>query len=145
MKKRKSLFVIVMCVVMLFSTTAAFAADLSVSVNGLDDSRSITSGSVSFARSSALRGKMVLTASSAETDVSYIKATVTVERKYSSGWDQYYAPYEVYGDAHTGSLLITEYIDVNASGTYRLKVVFEDKKGSVTSTTGAKYSQSVSL
>ena len=145
MKKRKSLFVIVMCVVLLFSTTATFAADLDVSVTGLDYTRTIGSGSVSLTRVGALEGRALLTCSSFSTNLDYIKATITVERKYSSGWDQYYAPYDVYGDAATGELTVKETINVNATGTYRVKVVFEDKIGSVTTTTSAKYSSAVSL
>ncbi|WP_130864093.1 hypothetical protein [Bacilliculturomica massiliensis] len=145
MKKRRSLFVIVMCVVLLFSTTAAFAADLDVKVNGVDDTRTIGSGSVSFTRADALRGKAIYSASSFSTNVEYIKATVTVERKYSSGWDQYYAPYEVYGNSRTGEIDVVEYIDVNASGTYRIKVVFEDKVNGVVNRTSGRYSSAISL
>lgn len=143
--KRKSLLAIVLCVVMIFSTAAIYAADLDTRVDGIDDSRAITSGSVGMVRSSALRGKMTLTCSSSVTDLTYIKATVTVEKKYSSGWSQYADPFELYGNAEFGNLTIVDYVDVKESGTYRIKVVFEEKKGSVTMTTSGKYSQAVSL
>lgn len=143
--KKKSLAAFVLALTMVFSTAAVYASEVTSASFVEDGTRMIAAGSVSMTRLSALRAKVQLTASSSMENLDYIKATVTVERYGSNGWTQYYAPYDVYGDAETGGMLVNEYVDVQVSGTYRVKAVFSDKVNGLVSTTKAYYSQSVSL
>lgn len=143
--KKKSLLAIIMCVVLILSAAAVHAAEMDTKVSELDDSRVASTGTVSLVRQSALRGKMNLTASFPGMYYDYVKAVVTVERKTSGSWNQYSDPFDVMGDAEYGNMNIAQYINVKDSGTYRIKVYFEDKKGSVTSSTSTYYSQAASL
>lgn len=145
--KKKSLLVIALCVVMLFSTVSVFAADSKVTFYAENATgRTIANGTVSFDRVSALSGKLVLYVNSFSTSIDYIKAIVTVERQSSSGaWQQYQSPYSIYGDSEVGYLSEVEYIDVASSGTYRVKVVYEDKVNGITNQSKALYTKAVSL
>lgn len=145
--KKRSILAIVLCVIMLFSTVSVFAGE------GIDkkagtgmEPRTVTDGSIGFTRNKALQGKLTIQANSSGGDLDYIKATVTVQQKNSSGkWAQYQTPYDIYGDAEDGFILSTTYVNVSESGVYRVKAVFSDKRGGIVMTTPAYYSPAASL
>lgn len=145
--KKRSILAIALCVIMLFSTVSVFAGEAIEEKAGAGmDPRTVTDGSINFVRSKALQGKLTIQADSSGSDLDYIKVTVTVQQKNSSGkWAQYQTPYDIYGDAENGFILSTTYVNVKESGVYRVKAVFSDKRGGVVTTTSAYYSPAASL
>lgn len=146
--QKKRIMAMLLCLAMVFSTMSvcAFAAEPDTAVDEEMESRTVVGGAISFVRSKALRGKLMIEADSSGSDLDYIKATITVQKQNSSGsWGQYGSSYDIYGDAEDGYIMSTTYVDVEESGTYRIKAVFSDKRNGIVTTSTAQYSKAASL
>lgn len=147
MKKRRVMAVL-LCLAMMVSMMSvyAFAAEPSTVADEEVESRTVVGGAISFVRNKALQGKLTIEADSSGINLDYIKATVTIQKKNSSGsWSKYGSSYDIYGNAAGGVIMSTTYVDVEESGTYRVKVVFSDKRNGIVTTTSAYYSNAASL
>lgn len=145
MKEGKKRVCLLLCLLMVLSTCMVYGT-----VKAETDDMgvmSVSSVSVSFERVKALQGKLTITAaSSVIPDTMY--AEVMLQKKSTTGttWSNVWSePSIVYDNSGVGSLSWVGKVNVDSSGTYRIRVYTTDKKGGVTNTVGPDYSQSASL
>ncbi len=142
MKKRKQLLFVVLAVMLMLSSVVAYGAEIRPA--GSASVQMVASGSGSLTRISDRKAELeVYCRSSVVAD--YIKATCTVQKQGSNGKYTDYADSFEIKDTNTPTLFEVYNLTVGSSGTYRVKVVFEDKVNGITTRTSAYYTQAVGL
>ncbi|MEA4986714.1 MAG: hypothetical protein VB095_01510 [Anaerovorax sp.] len=145
MKNRKQLLLIVLSLMIVFSSAFVYGAEVDKQESPISIMRMVAGGDLSFTRLGDKKGQLEVYCQSSMT-ADYIKATCTVQKLNTST-----ARYYDYGntfeikDTDTSSLLERRNLTVDTSGTYRVKVIFEDKVNGIITKTNAYYTQAVGL
>lgn len=144
MKKKKQVVVLfVLALMMVFSSTFVYGAE--VKARELPSLRMVAGGELSLTRLADKKAELeVYCRSSMIAD--YIKATCTVQKLNTSTkkYVDFGETFEI-KDTNTPSLFECYTLTMSSSGTYRVKVVFEDKVNGITTRTNAYYTQAVGL
>ncbi|WP_324823078.1 hypothetical protein [Sinanaerobacter sp. ZZT-01] len=144
MKKKKQVAVLfVLALMMVFSSTFVYGAE--VKARELPSMRMVASGDLSLTRMADKKAELeVYCRSSVIAD--YIKATCTVQ-KLNTSTKKYVDFGETFEIKDTNTPVLSEcrILTMSSSGTFRVKVVFEDKVNGITTRTNAYYTQAVGL
>ena len=141
---KKMFSCLILCLVLLASTTSVFAA--AGNGGGTVDPQTITGTTGSFVRVKALKGELSITAfSSTQPDTMY--AQVMLQRNVGGTWSNYWSDYVMVSDGNPAAAIYgsVSTITVQNTGTYRCKVYVTEINDGTTNTAGPNYSQSVSL
>jgi len=145
MKKKKQVVVLfVLALMMIFSSTFVYGAEVKAR-EFPSTMRMVAGGELSLTRLADKKAELdVYCRSSMVAD--YIKATCTVQ-KLNTSTRKYVDFGETFEIKDTNTPVLSECyaLTMSSSGTYRVKVIFEDKVNGITTRTNAYYTQAVGL